>query len=78
MVYVIATDEYMGMEPDMHEFTGTYRELLNHLLGVDEIDEDDDYSERSDEELVNIFNEGNGDGQPFVMVWSVSEKRKVL
>lgn len=87
--YVIAYDEYMGCFPDMAEVQSTWRELLEDLNGV--TDENRDVrdpedppgtklfpAEYSDDELVKMFDDANGDGQCYVQVWCVDEHRQVL
>ncbi len=62
------------------------RALLEHLNGIegdDLIDPDDEdsvkrVSDLTDEELVELFTDGNGDGQPYYQVWCVEDDRQVL
>lgn len=79
-LYVIAHDDYMGEGYDMYEFRGTYRELLEHMNHF--FDDDDESKEAAaqytDEQLIQCFNEANGDGQPYYTVWSVAEAKKIL
>ncbi len=79
--YVISHSEYMYEAEYMSEFTGTYRELLEHLHGItSDTDEETlrEYADFSDDELVKMFADGNGDGQSFVMIWNVDEHKQVL
>jgi len=96
MTYIISHDEYMGVEANMSEFRGTFRELLLTLNGWVQlesgslppdvenlaVDEDDPDGRKvrdiPNEELINLFHEANGDGQPFYQVWCVDERKKVL
>ncbi len=73
--YVIVCMDYVGEEPGMYEFEGTFRELLLDLMGDDE----ECPQTITDEELTEQFNRGNnGCGQPYMMVWDVDLKKKVL
>lgn len=78
--YVIASSDYMGMEPDMAEFQGTFRDLLVYLNFGDELDDETkmEASSHSDQELIKFFDEANGDGQPYYMVYDAVEHKKVL
>lgn len=83
--YVVAYDEYMGVFPEMEEFVGTYRELLLHLIGADDVE--------TQSEIVDGFNcavkdlptaelekwslDSNGDGQPSWQVYCVTDKAQV-
>jgi len=84
--YIIAHDEYMGVESGMYEFVGTWRELLEMLNSVNDGNRNEPFSDEDprtiadlyDEQLITLFNEANGDGQPYYMVWSEKEGKKVL
>lgn len=86
--YIIAHSDYMGVDPDIYEFSGTWRQLLEDLNGVtdenrnDLIDEDDPsrgtIADVPDDELVKLFQQANGDGQPDYQVWCVDDHKKVL
>lgn len=98
--YIIAEDPYMDDRGGMHQFKGSFRELLYHVNGVEEHDldsfmpfkevpysydgpEDDSryfkkWRDFTDEELIRVFDSGNGDGQTYKMVWCVEEEKTVL
>lgn len=88
--YVLAHSEYAfrGDPPYMSAFRGTFRQLLEDLNGITDEnrtelfrDEDDNLLEMkdmTDAQLIELFDDANGDGQPYVMVWSVAEGKKVL
>jgi hypothetical protein len=81
--YIVAQSDYMGEGPDMSQFVGTYRQLLEDLNGVDDDNKDEEFNGRkikdlSDEELKDTFNQANGDGQPYCMVWCVEDQEKIL
>ena len=79
--YIIAHDEYMGIEPNMYELVGTYRQLLWNLMsfGSDlDMTKDGDFMERTEEELSADFKENNGDGQPLYQVWCVEDRKRVF
>jgi hypothetical protein len=83
--YIIAGDGYMD-GPSMRDFKGTYRALLEDLVGASEWDEADFEEEEGCEHpskwplsrLIEVFNEGNGDGQDYYQVWCVEDGKKVL
>jgi hypothetical protein len=82
--YIIAGDEYMGTGYTMSEFVGTWRELLEYMNGVDDENRDDEETGRrfpsdfDDDELVQMFDGANGDGQQYYTVWCVEERKQVL
>lgn len=80
--YIIAADEYMGSAPGMTEFIGTFRQLLEHLTEhlTDYADwkDDPDLRHSFGDDLIDLFKQGNGDGQPFLMVWCVEDRKQVL
>ena len=79
--FVLAHSSYgfRGEPPFMSAFRGTFRELLEDLTGVTEENREElEAEEMSLADLIKIFDEANGDGQPYVMVWSVAEGKKVL
>lgn len=88
--YIVAQDEYFGMDPKMWKFEGTFRELLIELTGMKSftVDEEEDPSTLSpwhkpltdwtDQELEVLFKDANGDGQPYIQVWGVEEGKQVL
>lgn len=83
--YIIHTTDYMGKEPTMSEFKGPWRQLLEHLNGVTEENREDEFGDENmtikdfdNEALQHIFDQANGDGQPYYTVWCVEEHRKVL
>jgi hypothetical protein len=71
--YIISSDEYMGVEPAMEMFKGTFFDLLVKLIGY----EDEDEPWTLDSALLE-FEDNNGDGQPYFMVWCVEDEKKVL
>jgi hypothetical protein len=75
-LYIISSDSYMAEDSAMYEFEGTFRELLRHLLGEDPAVDPD--SSLTDDELLERFNDANGDGQPYSMAYSLAEHKKVL
>ena len=85
-VYIISHDEYMGVNSDMYPFLGTWRMLLEKLNAVTDENRNEPFSDTDprtirdllDEELVKLFHEANGDGQPFYQVWCVEDGKKVL
>ena len=88
--YVISRDEYFGVKGGMDDFEGTWRELLLHVLGIDDEavwDEDGwavsgrhvhSVKEMTDDELIKWFDDANGDGQQYIMVWDVEGRKQVL
>ena len=80
MTYIIASTDYMCDGPSMREFIGTFRQLLEELNGATDENRftDDPISGMSNDELVECFDDANGDGQPYVTVWCVEERRQVL
>jgi hypothetical protein len=91
--YICASDEYMGCGLEMWEESHvSWRELLLSLLDFDgsedwwydtaayiaEHGRQRDLNEVPDEELEKLFNDANGDGQPFIQVWCFEEHRQVL
>jgi hypothetical protein len=76
--YIISEDEYMGGGLQMREFIGTWRELLQHLTGVDSDDPEDELRNATNNTMIDVFNDANGDGQPYVMVWCVEKHAQVL
>lgn len=79
--YIVARDEYFGLEGGMSKFDGTFRALLLDLMGLTE---DEEWLETMTvrdlpvETLVQTFNDGNGDGQQYVTVWCVEDDKQVL
>ena len=67
--YLISYGEYMGMEPDLAEYVGTFRELLIHLCCGGEGTHP--FTSYNVKELTECFNDMNGDGQPYIQVWKV-------
>jgi hypothetical protein len=76
--YVIAHDEYMGVEPDIYQFVGTFRELLLQLFTWPLVESEPDFASMDTETLVQMVVDGNGDGQPYYMVWDATLGKKVL
>lgn len=89
--YVIAHDDYMGEGYQMYSRECTYRQILEELNGIDDVnrkdpifsDNEDEENQRCaddipDHELEQLFNNANGDGQPYYMVWCVEDKKMVL
>lgn len=84
--YIVAHDEYMGMGPDIYEVEAdSFRHLLEILNGVTDENRGDEFGEEnktiadfSTEELLETFEEANGDGQPYYLVWDCQENRKVI
>lgn len=88
--FVVSTDEYMGCGQEMYPFYGTFRALLESLTWAspDPLEADDVFElngrtirrvcDMTDDELVKWFDDANGDGQPYVMVFDVKAGRKVL
>ena len=88
--YVICESSYMGMDPRMYRFSGTYRDLLYKLHDVQPGDDDfrfwsgtpkdkkDKIGAWSDRELKDCFDEMNGDGCPWVDVWSMDGDVQVI
>jgi hypothetical protein len=70
--FIISHDEYMGQEPGMRSFSGTYRELLRELVDLDLDDP------MTDGEAEQLFTEANGDGQPYYQIWCVEDRCRVL
>ena len=68
--WVISYGEYMGMEPSMTEFVGTFRELLVNLC-YDIGEGTHPFTSYDVKELTECFNDMNGDGQPYIQVWKV-------
>jgi hypothetical protein len=75
----------MGIGPSMSMFKGTFRQLMDLLVGTDEWDEADFEGEDCDHpskwplsRLIEVFNDGNGDGQQYVQVWCVEDEKQVL
>jgi len=84
-LYVIAHNGYMGIEPRIYELRGTAREMIEHLNQVDDTNRNDEFGDEnktvadfSSEELLELFKEVNGDGQPFYRVWNVTLHRQVV
>jgi hypothetical protein len=88
--FVLAHSEYAfrGDAPYMTGFVGTWRDLLEDLNGITDENRNElfrdaegnllEMKDMTDAQLVELFDEANGDGQPYVMVWSVKEGKKVL
>jgi hypothetical protein len=74
--YVIHYSEYAFRDeaPRMVMKRCTWRELLCYLSG----DERNEFPTMSDAELVEAFNITNGEGAPWVMVFSVERNAVVL
>lgn len=71
--FIVAHDEYMGAAPDIFQSSAeTLQELLEHL-GWDPIPE-----EWTEAEIVKAFDEINGDGQPYYLVYDLKTNKKVL
>jgi hypothetical protein len=65
-----------GVEPDD---TGTCEDVLVCSEAEEgDLDYDKTFKDVTDEELVKTFDNANGDGQPYVMVWCVEDGKKVL
>lgn len=74
-MYTWAKSEYMYESPQMGTFEGTYREmLLNLITGEDQ----EEFIHLTNEELLNLINESNGDGQPYIMVYDTVTQKKVI
>ena len=87
--WILAYDAYMGAQGYMTSFHGTWRQLLEHVLGYEEGSWDEDgwevngrhvhsIKEMTDEELLQWFKDANGDGQQYCQVWDVKEGKQVL
>ena len=87
--YIIFTSHYMYDEPGIEEFKGTWRELLYKLNNVTKDNIDDTFSvdkteteitvkDMTDESLKVLFEEVNGDGAPYVLVWDVENHEQVI
>ena len=79
--YIVATDEYMGVAQNMYCVKSTFRELVENLLNIAEWDGEEELQEaaaKDDEELAAMLEDGNGDGQPYIMVWCVEDNVKVI
>lgn len=89
--YIIARDEYMGVACDMESWEGTFRGLLFMLLGLEPMQQWEgedivrvngkEYTspvQMPDDILLEWFNDANGDGQQYVMVWDVTDGKQVL
>lgn len=82
--YVVHASPDMSDEATMFMLDVPHlRAVILHLFGCG-IDEDSraeemaQYAYKSEEELVNEFNESNGDGQPYYMVMDVETRQVVL
>lgn len=87
--YIISYSSYdfRGEGPRMIQFKGEYRQLLQFLNGIndstrhnplDEETSDRTLNDLTNEELIQYFNASNGDGQPWIQVWSVEEEKLIL
>ena len=78
--YIIARDEYMGTASTWTEFVGTWEDLVDYLVDYEEWRADPDVlpESRTLEGKLAMFNDGNGDGQPYTVVWCVEDRKKVL
>lgn len=85
--FVIASSDYMHSPPGMLDFHGTYRQMLEFVNHINNENRDEPFTrdgkdttlgQLSDQELEKLFNEANGDGQPYIMVWCVEQRKKVL
>jgi hypothetical protein len=87
-LYVIAHDEYMGIIPDIYKFQGSYRELLEFLNDIDDTNRDDPIDpdadepeyikDLTDEQLLDLFKKVNGDGQPYFLVYDVTNSERII
>jgi hypothetical protein len=79
LVYVLSYSayDYRGEAPYMKRFIGTFRALLEYVTSYADW-KDELPTTRTDAELIKMFDEANGDGQPYVQVFSVVEDKTVL
>ena len=76
----------MSDDGKMTEFYGTWRQLLEKLNGITDVNRNDDMGDddqrvigdMTDEELETLFTDSNGDGQSYYMVWDVTQGKQVL
>jgi hypothetical protein len=79
--YIVFTSAYQGDSPTIEEFKGTWHELLCWLIGINEDDPGNSWPEFegfSDEQLKAEFEDMNGDGCAYVLVWCVEERKQVI
>lgn len=89
-LYIIHHSEYgfRGERAYFSELNGTYRQLLEHLnnitdenrnqLWFEDEPEMGTFGSQTDEQLIQLFIDGNGDGQPFVMVYDATNHKTVF
>ena len=85
--YIIFGSDYMGIEPGIEEFVGTFRDLLYKLNNVTPDNIDNEFlvegvtktaKTQSCQELKECFDIANGDGQPYYLVWCVESHSQVI
>ncbi len=76
--YVVFKSDYMGEEPKMYEWRGTWRGVLEHLHGTLDKNVHEWARGKTDKYLEDMFNDMNGDGMAYYMVYNVESSEQVI